>query len=320
MTPEDEAIITEWYRNVDGEIRIGLIRAEDDRSKQIQTFCEDFSRLAPGIRIEQEENDGEQPAEISIGQNISYQGVPLGRELAPFLDALSDRAALAGKLPSSVREALNQIRVPAILKVYIAPQCPFCPQVVTMALTLAASEGLIYLTIIDGALFSERAENDHVRSVPTVILDDQFRWTGAIQLEELVHMMLTRDPFQLGTDSLRKIIEQGDAAGLAQMMMESGKIYPAFLDLLIHEKWQIRLGAMVTFEYLAEERKEMASQVIVPLWDRFSRVDDQVKGDILYVLGESKDPSVIPKLKSVSNGPYSDEVLEAAIEALEKFS
>jgi len=51
-----------------------------------------------------------------------------------------------------------------------------------------------------------------------------------------------------------------------------------------------------------------------------SGVNDQVKGDILYVLGESKDPSVIPKLKSVSNGPYSGEVLEAAIEALEKFS
>ncbi|MCW7076853.1 MAG: thioredoxin family protein [Candidatus Syntrophoarchaeum sp.] len=320
MTPEDKAIIAEWYRNVDGEIRIGLIRTEDDRGKQIQTFCEDLSRLAPGIRIEQEESDGEQLPEISIGQNISYQAVPSGRELAPFLDVLSDRAALAGKLPLSVREALSQVRVPAMLRVYIAPQCPFCPRAVTLLLALAAPEGLIYLTVIDGTLFSERAENDHVRSVPTVILDDQFRWTGAIQLEELVHMMLTRDPSRLGTDSLRKIIEQGDAAGLAQMMMESGKIYPAFLDLLIHEKWQIRLGAMVAFEYLAEERKEMASQVIVPLWDRFSGVNDQVKGDILYVLGESKDPSVIPKLKSVSNGPYSGEVLEAAIEALEKFS
>lgn len=320
MTPEDEAIITEWYRNVDGEISIGLIRAEDHRSKQIQAFCEDFSRLAPGVRIKKEDNDGEQAPGISIGENISYHAVPLGRELAPFLDALSDRAALAGKLPSQVRDALNQLKVPAMLKVYIAPQCPFCPQVVTLLLTLAASESLIYITVIDGALFSEGAENDHVRSVPTVILDDQFRWTGAIQLEELVHMMLTRDPSQLGTDSLRKIIEQGDAAGLAQMMMESGKIYPAFLDLLTHEKWQIRLGAMVTFEFLAEERKEMASQVIVPLWDRFSRVDDKVKGDILYVLGESKDPSVIPKLKSVCNGPYSGEVQEAAIEALEKFS
>jgi glutaredoxin len=316
MTPEDEAIITEWYGNIEGEIRIGLIRSKDDRSKQIQTFCEDFSRLAPGVRIEKEDNDGEQAPGISIGENISYQG----RELAPFLDALSGRDTLAGKLASPVRDVLNQLKVPAMLKVYIAPQCPFCPQVVTLLLTLAASESLIYITVIDGALFSERAENDQVRSAPTVILDDQFRWTGAIQLEELVHIMLTRDPSQLGTDSLRKIIEQGDAAGLAHMMMESGKIYPAFLDLLAHAKWQIRLGAMVTFEFLAEERKEMSSQVIEPLWERFSQVDDRVKGDILYILGESKDPGVIPKLKSVSNGPYTGEVREAAIEALEKFS
>ncbi|MCK4605046.1 MAG: hypothetical protein KAU41_10215, partial [Deltaproteobacteria bacterium] len=102
MTPEDEAIITEWYRKIDGEIRIGLIRADDDRSRQIQAFCEDFSRLAPGLRIEREENDGEQAPEISIGENISYQAVPLGRELVPFLDALSGRDTLAGKLPSPV--------------------------------------------------------------------------------------------------------------------------------------------------------------------------------------------------------------------------
>jgi len=320
MTLEDETIITEWYRKIDGEIQIGLIRAEDHRSKQIQAFCEDLSRLAPSVRIEKEDNHGEQAPGISIGENISYQAVPLGRELAPFLDALSERDTLAGKLASPIRDDLNHLRVPAMLKVYIAPQCPFCPQVVTLLLTLAASKSLIYVTVIDGALFSERAENDHIRSVPTVILDDQFRWTGAIQLKELVHMMLTRDSSQLSTDSLRKIIEQGNAAGLAQMMMESGKIYPAFPNLLTHAKWQIRLGAMVTFEFLAEERKEMASQVIAPLWDRFFQVDDKVKGDILYILGESKDLSVIPKLNSVRKGSYSDEVLEAAVEALEKLS
>lgn len=320
MTPEDEAIITEWYRKIHGEIRITLIWAEDHRSEQIQSFCEDFSRLAPGVRIEKEDNRGEQVPEIIIGENISYQAVPLGRELAPFLDTLSGRDMLADKLALPVRDALNNLRAPAMLKVYIASQCPFCPQVVTLLLSLASSESLIYVTVIDGVLFSEKAEIDHVRSVPTVILDDQFRWTGAIQVEELVHMMLTRDPFQLSTDSLRKIIEQGDAEGLAHMMMESGKIYPAFLDLLTHAKWQIRLGAMVTFEFLAEEHKEMASQVIAPLWERFSRVDDKVKGDILYILGESKDLSVIPKLNSVHKGAYTDEVLEAASEALEKLS
>ena len=320
MTREDEAIITEWCRKIDGEIRIGLVLTEDDRSKQVQAFCEDLSRLAPGVRIEKEQKDGGHAPEINIGQNISYQAVPFGKELDPFLGALGGRDTLAGDLPSSVRDTLSQIRVPAILKVYIAPQCPFCPQVVARLLTLVASEGLLHVTVIDGILFPEKAENDHIRSVPTVILDDQFRWTGMIQLEELVHMMLSRDPSKLGADSLRKILEEGNASGLAQMMIESGEIYPAFLDLLTHEKWPVRLGAMVTLEFLAEGRKEMASQVIAPLWDRFSQVDDRVKGDILYVFGESNDPSVIPKINTVLSGPYSGEVQEAAAEALEKLS
>ena len=320
MTPEDEAIITEWYRKVDGEIRIGLNLTEDDRSKQIQAFCGDLGRLAPGLHIEEEHKDGKQPPEISIGKNISYQAVPLGKELDPFLTALSGRDTLATELASPLRDTLDQIRTPAILKIYIAPQCPFCPQVVNRLLTLSASQSLVYIVVVDGALFPERAENDHIRSVPTVILDDEFRWTGMIQLEELVHMMVSRDPSKLAADSLRKIIEEGNASALAQMMIESGKIYPAFLDLLTHEKWPVRLGAMVTLEFLAEEHKEMALQVIAPLWDRFSEVDDRVKGDILYVFGECDDRSVIPKINTVLNGPYSGEVLEAAEEALEKFS
>ena len=129
MTREDEAIITEWCRKIDGEIRIGLILTEDDRSEQVQAFCENLSRLAPGVRIEKEQKEGEHAPEIHIGQNISYQAVPLGKELSPFLGALGARDTLAGDLlPSSVRETLRQIRVPAILKVYIAPQCPFCPR------------------------------------------------------------------------------------------------------------------------------------------------------------------------------------------------
>ncbi len=320
MTPEDETIIAEWYRKIDSEIRINLMLTQDHRSNQIQAFCEDFSRLAPSVRIEKEHKDDEHAPGISIGQNISYHAVPLGRELNPFLDALSGHEALYGEVPFSVRDTLSQIRAPAMLKVYIVPQCPLCPQVVTRLLALAASESLLHITVIDGALFPERAENDHIGSVPTVILDDQFRWTGAIQPDELVNIILSRDPSKLGADSLRQVLAEGNAAGLAKMMIESGKVYPAFLDLLTHTKWPVRLGAMVTFEFIAQERRKIASQVIAPLWDRFSRVDDRVKGDILYVFGESNDPGVIPKLNSVLNGPYSGEVREAAAEALEKLS
>jgi hypothetical protein len=48
-------------------------------------------------------------------------------------------------------------------------------------------------------------------------------------------------------------------------------------------------------------------------------VDERIQGDIVYLLGESGDANVIPKLKSVLDGSHGPEVKEAALEALEKF-
>ena len=132
-------------------------------------------------------------------------------------------------------------------------------------------------------------------------------------------MVVNRDPSKLSVLSLQGMFDEGNASGVAQMMIDSGKIFPAFLETLIHAKWPVRLGAMVAFEAIVEKNKSLAARVIPPLWEHFKSTDDQVQGDIVYLLGESGDASVIPKLKSVLNGPHDPEVKEASLEALEKF-
>jgi HEAT repeat protein len=114
------------------------------------------------------------------------------------------------------------------------------------------------------------------------------------------------------------MFDEGNAMGVAQMMLDTGKIFPAFIETLTHTQWPLRLGAMVVFEAIVEKNKSLAARVISSLWEHFERVDDRIQGDIVYVLGESGDTSVIPKLKSVLKGPHNPEVKEAAIEALEK--
>jgi len=113
------------------------------------------------------------------------------------------------------------------------------------------------------------------------------------------------------------MFEEGGAVEVANMMLECGEIFPAFMDLLIHEKWPVRLAAMVVFETIAEENRKLAGQTIPFLWDYFSQAEDTVKGDILYLLGNAGDKGVIPKIETLLNGPYPVEVIEAAKEALE---
>ena len=316
MIPEKEKQhIANWNRTLKDDIRITLILTEDERSQTFKDFCDDLTRIAPKIKIKQEKDDESKLPVIRVG-NVGYQAIPTGRELEPFLSVLADGDGQTQKRPVSLHKTLHQLRVPALLKVYIMPHCPFCPATVKQLLCLAATSESIKLTIIDGSFFPEKAASDNIRSAPTVLLDDQFHWSGSIHVQDIVDMILSRDPSKLSALSLKAMFEEGDAAKVAEMMLDSGKIFPAFLELLVHQKWPVRLAAMVVFETVAEINQPLVQNTIPFLWDSFSKAEDMIKGDILYLCGISGDKNIIPKLKTILNGPFAVDVKEAAEEAL----
>ena len=317
MIPEKEKKqITHWSRTLKDDIFVRLILTEDERSQTFIDFCDDLTRIAPKIKIKREKDDESKPPVIRVG-NVGYQAIPTGKELEPFLGALADGDGHVQNGPLSVHKKLHQIRVPALLKVYIMPHCPFCPATVKKLLGLAAASESIKLTIIDGSFFPEMAASDKIQSAPTVLLDDQFYWTGSIQMEEIVDMIINRDPSRLSASSLKAMFEEGNALEVARMMLDNGKIFSAFTELLVHKKWPVRLAAMVAFETIAEENYTLVHPTIPYLWDYFLSAEDTIKGDILYLLGKSGDKGIIQKLETVLNGSYDVDVKEAAQEALE---
>jgi len=317
MIPKEDAQkITRWAQGLDEDIFIDLILTRDERSRTFRDFCDNLARMAPNIKVKPENNEESTLPAIQVG-NVRYQAIPGGKVLEPFLDVLANRDTPTSNAQVSVKDKLSDNQIPALLKIYIMPHCPFCPKTVVQFLSLAKENPSIKLTLIDGALFPEMAASDNIHSAPTVLLEDQFRWSGSIQIQEVVDIILNRDPSQLSAASLKAMFEDGSAVEVANMMLDRGEIFPAFMDLLVHEKWPVRLAAMVVFETIAEENRELAGQTIPFLWDCFSRAEDTVKGDILYLLGNAGDKKVIPKIETLLNGPYPAEVIDAAKEALE---
>lgn len=102
--------------------------------------------------------------------------------------------------------------------------------------------------------------------------------------------------------------------------MAQGMIFPAFYDLITHEKWSVRLGAMVAMEEIIEEDRPLAAQCVGPLWERFPALDQQAQGDVVYILGEAGGRDIIRALETVLSGPYNAETREAAREALERIA
>lgn len=310
--------IRQWGNRTETDSTLRFATTGHSMDEKVKGFADLVASLNPGVRAKKDDDATVSLPSLFIGNRVTYQALPLDRELEPFLAALGDAGAFADRISADVRQQLSQLDAPALVKVYITPHCPFCPITVSTLLGLAACSDQIRLTIVDGELFPEAAENDQVSAAPTVILDDQFRWTGSLDAGELVTLMLDRDPANLGADALRSMIEDGNAQGVARMMADRGKIFDSFVELLGHSRWSVRLGAMVAFETLAEQEPDLAGEVVEPLVAIFADVDDTVKGDLLYVLGESGNQAALPFLTTVAAGDNDPEVKSAALEAIEK--
>ena len=316
MNPSDRKRIEAWLSDRPDDVDLELIADASEASGALSQFCDRLAEMSPQIKIRKRspDSDAEKPA-IGVGRRLKYQAVPLGPELGPFLDALARHTDATGA-PSD-DNPLDSLNIPAHLQVYIAPQCPHCPQTVAQLLPLIQASDNVSVTVIDGTLFTAMADDARIKSVPTVILDTDFRWTGSVDMAELTETIIQRDPVKLGPQTLRSFIDDGRASDLAQMMIRARTVFPALIDLITHDLWSIRLGAMVTAEEIAWDDRALAGTMIPALVTRYSEVNETVQGDILHVIGESGSPADIPFLKKIAAEAANAELREAARDAIE---
>ncbi len=73
---------------------------------------------------------------------------------------------------------------------------------------------------------------------------------------------------------------------------------------------------MVAMEEVADQDIELASKAVKPLWDSFTAAEDQVKGDIIYIIGKSGGPDTISSLKVILDENHNDDIKDAAKDAI----
>ncbi|MCU0588501.1 MAG: thioredoxin family protein [Syntrophobacteraceae bacterium] len=318
---EEEAVrIRQWGDTLSRPIPIRLRTTPDPRTKELDRFLEDMARCTGKVRIVREEGEpGELPA-IFVSESLTYQALPLEAELEPFLHLLSPDEERKEAPEAALRMRLDQIVWPAELRVFIAPGCPHCPEAVRRIGPLALVQPWIHITIVDAILFPELSEPLGIRSVPTVVLDSAFRWTGTVEMGELLDTLIHRDGTQLPASSLKALLKDGQAHRLAALMLDRGEIFPAFADLLTHPEWSVRLGALVVAEEIAEKDPGLAGAILPPLWERFAAADVTVQGDILYVTGLAGSPGTwAGPLKTFLASNPTDDLRETAEEVLTRW-
>jgi len=302
--------ILSFCETLENDINLTIILTGSDYDTHFKDFSDDLNSLKCSISCVQKKADDGIPG-IQIKENVIFHLVPKGK----YLELILASVTYALQTLPEIQTKFADIQIYQKLKIYIAEQCPYCPAAVKKILEFGFCTN-VKLEFIDGVFFHDVSAKDHITSTPVVLLDQTYRWTGVPNINEIHTILVDRDPSQLGSESLKEIIGEGRASDLTDLMIKKKKIFPAFYELVTHAKWSVRLGAMVVMEGLIEKERELSETAVPELWNRYERVDTSVRGDILYLIGETGHWGSLTKLKKVSTGDGPDDLIEAALDAM----
>ncbi len=317
FTESDRQTAANWQEKLSFRHTWRFLQNNRPESALIAEFLKSFQELFPKLSIKTEVIPETELPGLVLGESWQFHAVPAGKKLEMLGEILLALDGQGQALSPAVRSRWEKLPLAPELTIFIAPDCPFCPQMVRQLIPLTVTPPKAAISLIDAALFTELAREQSIKAVPTVIVNGIYRLTGAFQLPELLDLAEKADPAQLPLSVLERLMVEGQAGVLGNFMLEKQVIFPNVLPLLLHQEINIRLGAMVALETVGEKHPDLVAALLPRLWQEYPGRDLAVQGDIVYLIGEWGNGGWIKPLAAAREETDKPELQEALDEAME---
>jgi glutaredoxin-like protein len=127
--------------------------------------------------------DGDDPG-------IRFFGVPWGYELAALIQVMALLSAGDPALRPETREALTGLAGDVVIKVFVTPNCPFCPRAALTAMQMALASPRVRAEVVEVTEFPELAHAYGVMGVPKIVVNDEVEVEGAVPEDTFLQAVL----------------------------------------------------------------------------------------------------------------------------------
>ncbi|MDI3496964.1 thioredoxin family protein [Archaeoglobus sp.] len=239
----------------------------------------------PGVKIDNSE--------------IYFHAIPKQNELESFIKAI--------KIVAEGVKGGSEIRIIT----FVAPVCPNCRATVDSINTLARKYAIEH-HVVDATMFHDFAERHGVMSVPTTFIG-RMRFVGALtpsKAEKWIRDAMNRDY----RDYIIEKLASGEIEDVKAIVVEE-KLGELLGELMGHEEFIVRLGAMATAEAL-EGEKEVVEGVKKAVRKLLTHEDARIREDAAMMLGMLGGEEDVKELENlISEG---GRVADSAREAVEE--
>jgi len=180
--------VREMFENLVNEVTIHLF-TEGEKC----LYCNDtrdlvrlVAELSDLIKVEEHQGSLESslakklgvkrhPAIVLHGKakyKIKFYGIPAGHEFGALIGDIIDVSNGAVPLPPDVIEDIRAIDEPILIRVFVTPQCPYCPGMTRLAHQAAILNPLIDSEMYESLEMQEDAAKFEVFGVPKTVFND----------------------------------------------------------------------------------------------------------------------------------------------------
>jgi glutaredoxin-like protein len=132
------------------------------------------------------------PAIVLHGEKeykVKFYGIPAGHEFGALVGSIIDVSNGTTPLPPDVIEDIVSIDKPINIKVFVTPQCPYCPDMTRLAHQAAILNPLIDSMMIESLEFQELTAKYGVFGVPKTIINETTTIDGLSPVEMFVEKL-----------------------------------------------------------------------------------------------------------------------------------
>jgi glutaredoxin-like protein len=188
MDDATKAQATEMFSELNDDVTIHLFVQDHDclYCNDVRDMVDQLAELSDKVTVQEhkgplDEKDAKEmkvertPAIVLHGKkpyNIKFYGIPAGHEFGALVGSVIDVSAGVAPLPEDVIEDIASIDKPINIKVFVTPQCPYCPNMTRLAHQASIINPLISSEMIESLEFQEETAKYGVFGVPKTIINE----------------------------------------------------------------------------------------------------------------------------------------------------
>ncbi|TFG34576.1 glutaredoxin [Candidatus Thorarchaeota archaeon] len=205
LDDETKEQIIEMFENLVNDVTIHLFTVDHKclYCNDTRDMVELIAELSNKVRVEEHKgpltseiakNMGVEhhPAIVLHGQepyNVKFYGIPAGHEFSALIGGIIDVSAGTAPLPPDIIEDIRAIDKPIRIRVFVTPQCPYCPGMTRLAHQAAILNPLINAEMYEALEFQDEAQKFEVFGVPKTIFNETVAVEGLTPPEMFVEKL-----------------------------------------------------------------------------------------------------------------------------------